>query len=828
MTTSANPGSVPVSAGNTGDLLKKAAELIDQKDDFRGAAEIYGSILEREPANIQAILGLTRVYVSANRMDDALQFCERAIGAEPRNEDAWFYKGDVLRMMGEFDKAEECFRQVIAINPGNVLALNGLGRMLNAKELPARRGYYRSYCNRKTTDEAIACFEKAIDSDPAYPNSYFNLAKTFLDISCLEEAKYNFNRCLLINPDVPIAWYHLSIIEERLGNLNNAIHANRFFIISAESRTNGEFLDLLQQAYTRADVLENTRYEDTPELNRFGRDITRLAALGKFGNVTGRDSELVQMSQSLSSGIKNDVIIVGGPGVGKSALVEALATDIIFNDFSHVLSGTRIIELNFGTIFADCSGLNNLMGVLREASDNPKIILYIDDVNKFYTSIDIMKPAVENSRIRFITTTTPEIYLNLNMNDPVLERKFDRISLKEPSRDEALEILKNCQELFQNKHRVKISNDALEAAVDLSLKFVSERRLPDKALDAIERACSLVRIRLNRQSPEVTGNPEGEGDAPFTVTSADVAAIISQRSSTPYDIVAGNLRQNSYSRITELEKFLKENLYGQDDAVKCIVERLVMAYSGVSEKRGPVGVFMLAGPCGVGKTETVRLLSKFLFGAENNIINLDQGGLDSPNFIAKLSARPHSIVLLDSDERMLDCIDFLLAAFDDGQIVLPNGKSIDLSNTIFIVTADINQAKHISLANNPGESKKTIEDLKKRFRPEFVNRIDEIIPYNSLCEGDVIRILEKMTNELNATLEKRYGLKLEFDEASKKAIAKEGYSEVYGARELRRDFEKMVKVPLGEMVLRKNTAEFKTIKITADEKGKIKLNAVEK
>ena len=355
-----------VDSASNEELLGRAAELLDKEKNISAAAELFNVVYQREPSNIKAMMGLVRIYTALSRFDDAMQLCDKVIGIDRYDQEAWFNKGDIFCMTGKMDKGEEAFRFVLSNNPNCSPALNSLGKLLSIKPFPAGKGYYKSYFSRKYIDEAVECFEKAIDADPTYSISYFNLALAFRDITCLEEAKYNFLRYLYFNPEQPMAWYHLSIIEERLGNINNAIFANRVFILKAESYTGGEYDHLLQQAYTRSDVLAGSFYKNTPFLNKFGIDLTRRAALGFFDNLSGRAAELVQLSQCLSSGIKNDVIIVGGPGVGKTALVNELASDIIYNDLFHVLSGSRIIELNFGLILADPAALANLIDIFAE------------------------------------------------------------------------------------------------------------------------------------------------------------------------------------------------------------------------------------------------------------------------------------------------------------------------------------------------------------------------------------------------------------------------------------------------------------------------------
>lgn len=282
-------------------------------------------------------------------------------------------------------------------------------------------------------------------------------------------------------------------------------------------------------------------------------------------------------------------------------------------------------------------------------------------------------------------------------------------------------------------------------------------------------------------------------------------------------------------RIGGLREYLKGVIFGQDKAVDAIADRLIMAYSGLSNKRGPMSVFLLIGPSGVGKTETARQLSKFLFGSENSILRMGLIGFEDANFLAKLNTRPHSIVLFDEvDKANPDFVDDFLKIFDEGYITQPSGKMIDVSNTIFIMTSNLLPEKHIKvgIAGDDGrESKIAIDDLKTFYRPEFLNRIDEIIVYNKLSENEVLKILDLMISELNSSIMKQYGAEIFFDEAARKAIAKEGFSEVYGTRELRRDFEKMVKVPLGEIILKREIFRSCRWIVAAGKDGKISIAA---
>lgn len=779
-------------------------DVYSRINELENAINCYTKAIEINPNDIETYKELSKIYSQNKDYDSALSVWDHAIKVNPQNDIPLCYKGDIYKYLKEPEKAKECYDGAIAINPKCAVAYTSLGILCHSNNENLRKDRHHKYINHSNIDEAISLYEKAVETDPKYDLPYFNLGLAYLELDCLEDALCNFQRHLVLNVNNLEAWYYKAIIEERLHKYNEALFALRVLINRADRR-NAANSELLNNAYQKRDALLKQEYENTPLLNKFGKDITRLAATGNIGYYVGRKKELMQITQILSSKSKNDVLIIGEPGVGKSALIEALAAEIIFNSGSHVLSGYRLIELNF-VLFVDTAGPSHLVEVINEAEANNNIILFIDEINKIAAYSDILKPAIENNKLIFITTTTLEGYQKLNQFDTTLERKFEKLILNEPSREETIEILSETKETFENYHKVSISKAAIESAVDLSIKFISERKLPDKAIDAIDKACADANINLcSLQENERRSRPPKEQ---CLITANDIASVISQKTSIPYEIIAGNLKQNNYSRITKLKQFLENNIFGQERAIKAITNRLTMAYSGLSKKRGPMSVFLFIGTNGIGKTEITRQLAKFLFGSENTIIWLS--GFEDPNTIAKLSTHPHSIVLFDEiDKAPQTFVDTLLKVFDEGYISQPSGKIIDVSNTIFIMTSNLMPEKHISLGKAQPHHKLVLDDLKEYYRPEFINRIDEIIVFNKLTEANVVKILDKMILEFNETLAKQYEITLYFDDAVKKALVREGFSDTYGAGELRRSFEKMIKVPLSNIILEENISQHK-------------------
>jgi len=588
--------------------------------------------------------------------------------------------------------------------------------------------------------------------------------------------------------------------------------------------------------------------KNTHFLDKYGRDLTRDARDGKLGPFIGRRSELLQIIQILARRTKNNPVLLGEAGVGKTAIAEALAVRIVEGKDPQVLGGRRVIELNVGSLIAGTKYRGEfeekLTMILKEAEENPAVILFIDEIHTIVgagrvegggtDAGNILKPALARGAIRCMGSTTMDEYQRFIESDPALERRFDKVIINEPSRDESLDIIKGLKAKFESHHGVVITEDALTASVDLSIRFAPEYNLPDKAIDLLDRACAMANIpELSVMIKRGESGDGGGGDASASfyggsggmVDKAHIAEALHKKTGVPLEIIKGHLAGDEKSRIIGLEAYVKENIFGQDEAVARFNERLLTAYGGFAKKRGPLATFLFLGPSGVGKTELARVATRYLFGAEDAAIRFDMSEFMEEHSVSKLigappgyvgfkegarltdnlRAKPYSVVLLDEiDKAHPKVIDIFLQAFDEGRITDSRGKTADARNAIFIMTSNLMPEKHMGFGLFGG-SKSAAEsaagDLKKYFRVEFLNRIDEIIVFKDLSEDDIRKILKPIMDEVAGMVRERSGAELVFEPGAVKAIIEAGYSRQYGARELRRAFDRAVQVPLSKLSL---------------------------
>jgi ATP-dependent Clp protease ATP-binding subunit ClpC len=578
----------------------------------------------------------------------------------------------------------------------------------------------------------------------------------------------------------------------------------------------------------------------TYHLDRYSRDLTREAREGKLGPFIGRRDELLQVIQTLARRTKNNPVLVGQAGVGKTAIVEALAVRVAQGKDPHVLAGRRIVELNVGALVGGTKYRGEfeerLTRIIEEACAHREVILFIDEIHNVVGagrgegSMDVanlMKPALARGDLRCIGATTIAEYRRHIESDSALERRFERIVVNEPSPGEALEILKGLRQKWEEHHGVRIADRALQAAVDLSVRFDVDHQLPDKAIDLVDKAGARARVPVLSMTPDMQpGELEGADGAGFSalVTELTIAEVLSEKTAVPLEVIMGHLAGMEQSRLLELEPFLKERLIGQDEAVRCVCQRLLMAHAGLTRRRGPLAVFLFLGPTGVGKTELARLLAQFLFGSQSDMIRLDMSEYMEEHSIArligsppgyvgheeegqltgKLRTKPYSVVLLDEIEKAHPRVfDLFLQVFDEGRLTDSKGRTADAKNAVFIMTSNIppDEALGFGLPGTDDTREAMLDEVREQFRPEFLNRIDEQIVFRSLSEEDVRRILQPILKELIVSVERRHDTTLQFSEEAIDLLARAGYDPRYGARELRRTVERLVQVPLSRLIV---------------------------
>lgn len=598
-----------------------------------------------------------------------------------------------------------------------------------------------------------------------------------------------------------------------------------------------------------------TEGSSTPYLDRYGRDLTQAAREGRLGPFVGRRDELLQVIQTLARSMKNNPVLVGEPGVGKTAIVEALAVRVVQGKDRQVLGGKKVIELNMGALIGGTKYRGEfeerLSRIIEEVRSNPDVITFIDEIHNIIgagraegsmDAANLMKPVLARGEFRCIGATTIAEYRRHIESDPALERRFEKVIINEPTRDETIEILKGIRPKWEGHYNKKIMDKALEAAVDLSIRFDVDHRLPDKAVDLVDKAGARMQIpflsmAFNKKEDEIKAATKANDD----VTEFTVAQVLSEKIGIPLDIITGHLKGSGGSRLLDMKGFLRKRVLGQDKAIDKVSQRLIMAHAGISQRKGPLAVFFFMGPTGVGKTEMAKSIAEFLFGNVSSMTRLDMseymeehsvskligsppgyvGHDEEGQLTGKLRTRPYSIVLLDEVEKAHPRVfDLFLQLFDEGRITDSKGRTVDARNSIFILTSNIQPEKHKGLgfvADNDSTDKPS-EELKRYFRPELINRIDEQIVFRPLGKGDSMGILRIMLGEIVGGLSKQ-GVLLQVTEEAEEYLILKGYSSQFGARELRRTVERLVQAPLSNLIVSGELMKHKSWRVVCGDDG---------
>jgi len=586
----------------------------------------------------------------------------------------------------------------------------------------------------------------------------------------------------------------------------------------------------------------------TPYLDKFGRDLTKLARERKLSPCIGRREEIKKVAQILLQKRKNNPLLVGDAGVGKTCIVEGLAQKIVQREVPDNLKDLRIIEINISSLVAGAMYRGQfeerLENVIKEASSNSNIVLFIDEIHTIIgagsagsalDAANILKPALARGDIKCIGATTTNEYRKYIEKDPALERRFQVVWVEEPTPEEALEILKGLREGFEKYYKVKIPDKVLEKAVEFSVRYLTDFRLPDKAIDIIDQACSKKLLKSLSFS-------KGSISVEEKLTIEDIAIVISERAKIPVQY----LTQEESQRLLMLESFLFERIKGQDHVVKEVAESIRMAKVGFKDPKKPLS-FAFFGPTGTGKTEFAKALAEFLFFDENKLITFDMSEYQQKHEVAKLlgsppgyigyeeeglfskriRTNPYSVVLFDEIEKAHpDIFDLFLQILDEGRITDNHGKGINFSEAIIVFTSNLGgrafistpSKKPIGFVKNYEEKKEpyqeeVMEAVKEFFKPEFLNRIQKILIFNPLTEEVVRQILYKVIKNLNKRLSLR-GIEIFLDSLAEDFIIKRGYSETYGARELERTVDRFITEPISRMILEGKVREGMKVKIT--------------
>ncbi|GER83396.1 MAG: AAA family ATPase [Thermogemmatispora sp.] len=600
-------------------------------------------------------------------------------------------------------------------------------------------------------------------------------------------------------------------------------------------------------------------------LERLGRDLTRQASLKQLPPLIGREKELRLLMQTMMLKDRNNPILIGDSGVGKTTIVGGLAQRIVEGRVPPELRGKRLIELSASSLVAGTKYRGEfeerLLKVLEEAENSGNIILFIDEMHLLIGtgraadgSIDaagILKPALAGGRLRCIGATTPQEYRMIE-KDAAMERRLRPIIIEEPSPEEALQVLRGMRELYEQHHHVSITEEALQAAVHLSVQYLPNLRLPDKACSVLDEACSQARVFWVEDESVEQDNRDELGEEPV-ITAATVAEVISARTGIPVNAPGREERD----RLLNLESRLKARVIGQDEAIRRVTQAIQVARAGLKPRNRPAGVFLFLGPTGVGKTELARALAAEVFGSDEYLIRVDMSeymekhavsrmvgappgyiGYDQEGQLTgKLRRRPHCVVLLDEVEKAHpEVFDLFLQVFDAGRLTDAQGHTVDAQHAIWIMTSNVGtEMLGRSLPSGFRAASKTsleemqreqlMERLRQTFRPEFLSRIDEVVIFHPLTQEHARAITRLQMNELASRLLEQ-GLTLQADESAIDLLCKEGFSRTQGARPLRRAIERLLTVPLSLRILMGNIPKPGVVHVTAIE-GRLEISVRE-
>jgi ATP-dependent Clp protease ATP-binding subunit ClpC len=624
----------------------------------------------------------------------------------------------------------------------------------------------------------------------------------------------------------------------------------------------------------------------TKTLDQYGRDLTQQAREGKLDPVIGRADEIEQTIEILSRRTKNNPVLIGDPGVGKTAIVEGIAQRIVNDEVPETLAGRRLVALDLAGMIAGTKYRGEfeerLKSVIEEIRENKdQMIVFIDELHTVVgagaaegamDASNMLKPALARGELHVIGATTIDEYRKNVEKDPALERRFQPVLIREPTVEETIQILHGLKDRYEAYHRVRITDEAIVAAAELSDRYIGDRFLPDKAIDLIDQASARVRLRaktkpvdaraleeevkrlererdqavnaedydraqelkgsIEAKQAEITGQKQGRQRAP-EVTIEDIAEVVSRATGIP----VSQLTQEERERLLRMEQRLHERVVGQEEAVQAVAEAVRRARAGLGDPNRPIGSFLFLGPTGVGKTELARTLAEVLFGDENMMIRLDMSEFQERHTVSRLVGappgyvgyeeagqlteavrrKPYSVVLLDEIEKAHpDVFNLLLQILDDGRLTDAQGRTVDFKNTVVIMTSNLGADRIQAHARK----KESFEDLKEdlmqllrtQFRPEFLNRIDEVIVFRALTREQVQEIAKLLLDKVARRLRAQH-IEVQFTDEALSHLAERGFDPEFGARPLRRTIQRMVENELSKMLLEGGLSEGDTVTV---------------
>ncbi|MBC8512229.1 MAG: ATP-dependent Clp protease ATP-binding subunit [Dehalococcoidia bacterium] len=693
----------------------------------------------------------------------------------------------------------------------------------------------------------------------------------------------------------------LGLLREREGA---AVGVLESFGVSLE-KAQAEINNLLSQGASQARGAGRGTAR-TPVLDQLGIDLTNAARVGKLDPIVDRDKEIERVVQILSRRTKNNPALIGEPGVGKTAIVEGLAHRIVAGEVPETLQGKRLLTLDIGSLVAGTKYRGEFEERLKKVIDEIKnagnCVVFVDELHTIVgagaaegavDASNILKPSLSRGEIQCIGATTLDDYRKYIEKDAALERRFQPVTVAEPTVEESLDVLRGIKERYEEHHRLTISDEALQAAASLAARYIPDRFLPDKAIDLMDEASSRVRIKRGAVPMSLTEarralesvrkdkdtaisareyeyaaelrdrevqladkmtnmeqkwQEEQKQEKP-TVTEEDIAEVVSMWTGIP----VVRLTTDESSRLLKMEEALHRRIIGQDEAIVTVSKAVRRARAGLKEVRHPIGSFIFLGPTGVGKTELVRALAEFMFGSEDAMVRLDMSEFMERHAVARLVGAPpgyvgydeggqlteavrrnsYCVILLDEIEKAHpDVFNILLQIFDDGHLTDAKGRRVDFRNSIVVMTSNvgaelIKRDMTLGFATHSDEGKnrqveyekmkeKVLGELKKAFRPEFLNRIDGTVVFHALSKEQIRQIVDLMLSEVAKSLDEK-NIRLEITDAAREFLGEKGYDPAFGARPLRRVIQNEVEDKLSEALLRSEFQSGDTVEVDCDD-----------
>ncbi len=749
-------------------------------------------------------------------------------------------------------------------------------------------------------DEIVQILGRGDDDSPIKTMVYTPRTKKVLEQSVREarDLKQNY---------VGVEHILLALMREREGVAAHVLIKMGLDLTKARE----ELLRAINGQEEGGNLLPGGSEAETPTLDQFARDLTKAAQVGELDPVIGRTKEIERIVQILSRRTKNNPVLIGEPGVGKSAIVEGLAQLIVEGNIPEILRNKRVVSLDLASMLAGAKyrgefeeRLKNAMAEIRKAGN---VVLFIDELHTIVgagasegaiDAANILKPLLARGEMQCVGATTLNEYHKYIEKDAALERRFQPVTVGEPSKEESVAILMGLRDRYEAHHRVQITDEAIEAAVNLSDRYISDRFLPDKAIDLIDEAASRVRIKaftappdmkeqearleaLNKETEEAVAHEDFEKAAHLRdqkkqlnnemaerrnkweqrrnsqieiVGEEEVAQIVSAWTGIP----VSRMTEDEAIRLVKLEEILHNRVVGQNEAVKAVARAVRRARAGLKDPNRPIGSFIFLGPTGVGKTELCKALGEALFGDENSMIRIDMSEYmekfsvsrmigSPPGYVGyeeggqlteKVRRKPYAVILFDEVEKAHpDVFNILLQILEDGRLTDGQGRVVDFKNTVVVMTSnagahELRRQRSLGFGSSADDEKgyemmkdNIMDEVKKTFRPEFLNRVDEIIVFHPLEQEEIDAIAKLMMEGVKERLRER-GIELEVEDEALRVISKSGYDLQYGARPLRRAIQRMVEDSLSEEILLGNIKLGDRVRAYS-ENGELKFTPIE-